>query len=241
MKFRWKEAIRRTMAHWTTKTRGRFLTVTLTASLASCTVAEKPPASSADSLKIGDAASAVTSDSAQPLVTVPADPSDTLGTQLEGQRPPPTPVPGGLTVSEIGIGPVRAGMTIGQANAALGGILRIPRKLNECDFLSPASGPRIFMLMVERGRVARVDVPDSSGISTVAGARVGDSEARIMSLYPGRVKVQPHKYTSGHYLVVTPASRADSAFRIVFETDGSKVVRYRSGRRPAVEYVEGCA
>ena len=224
-----------------TKTRGGFLTMTLIASLASCTVAEKPPASSTDSLKTGDAAPAASSDSAQPLVTIPADPSDTLGRQLEGERPPPTPIAGALTVTEMGIGPIRAGMTIGQANAALGGMLRIPRKLNECDYLSPASGPRSFMLMVEKGRVARVDVPDSSGISTAAGARVGDSEARIMSLYSGRVKVQPHKYTSGHYLVVTPANRADSAFRIVFETDGSKVVRYRSGRRPAVEYVEGCA
>jgi hypothetical protein len=28
--------------------------------------------------------------------------------------------------------------------------------------------------------------------------------------------------------------------RIVFETDGKKVVKYRSGRLPAVEYVEGC-
>jgi len=229
------------MAPWLTKSRGGFLTATLTASLAACTVADKPPASSADSLKMRDAAPAASSDSAQPLVTIPANPSDTLGRQLEGERTPPTPFAGVLTVTEMGIGPVRAGMTIGQANAALGGILRIPRKLNECDYISPSSRPRNFMLMVERGRVARVDVPDSSGISTAAGARVGDSEARIMSLYSGRVEVQPHKYTSGHYLVVTPASSADSAFRIIFETDGSRVVRYRSGRLPAVEYVEGCA
>lgn len=203
------------MTPWMTPSRVGVLAAALIASLAACTVADKSPASSADSLQAGDTTAAASSDSA--------------------------PSAGALTVTETGIGPVRAGMTIGQVNAALSGILRIPRKLNECDYLGPASGPRNFMLMVEKGRVARVDVPDSSGISTAAGARVGDSEARIMSLYSGRVKVQPHKYTSGHYLVVTPANRADSAFRIVFETDGSKVVRYRSGRRPAVEYVEGCA
>jgi hypothetical protein len=29
-------------------------------------------------------------------------------------------------------------------------------------------------------------------------------------------------------------------FRIVFETDGQRVTRFRAGRLPAVQYVEGC-
>lgn len=62
-----------------------------------------------------------------------------------------------------------------------------------------------------------------------------------MSLYPGQVTVQPHAYTDGHYLVVTPPAAADSSFRIVFKTDGQKVLRYTSGLVPAVEYVEGCS
>ena len=33
----------------------------------------------------------------------------------------------------------------------------------------------------------------------------------------------------------------DSARRLIFETDGQRVVRYRAGITPAVEYVEGCA
>lgn len=45
----------------------------------------------------------------------------------------------------------------------------------------------------------------------------------------------------GHYLTVTPAAKADSAYRIIFETDGKKVVHYRAGIRPQVEYVEGCS
>lgn len=70
---------------------------------------------------------------------------------------------------------------------------------------------------------------------------IGDSEERIKSLYPNRVAVSPHKYTDGHYLTVTPAEKADSAYRIIFETDGKKVVHYRAGVRPQVEYVEGCS
>lgn len=94
------------------------------------------------------------------------------------------------------------------------------------------------MVMVEKDEISRVDVTAGS-VATVEGAKIGDSEDRIKSLYPGRVAVQPHKYTDGHYLVVTPKSGGDN--RIVFETDGKKVLRYRSGRMPAVQYVEGCA
>ena len=31
------------------------------------------------------------------------------------------------------------------------------------------------------------------------------------------------------------------ARRLIFETDGQRVVRYRAGITPAVKYVEGCA
>jgi len=88
-------------------------------------------------------------------------------------------------------------------------------------------------------RIERVDV-DSAGVLTAEGAGVGDAEARVIELYRERVAVQPHKYTGpqGHYLVVT--SPGDTLHRIVFETDGQRVVKYRAGRRPAVDFVEGC-
>jgi hypothetical protein len=93
--------------------------------------------------------------------------------------------------------------------------------------------------MIERNEVVRVDV-DSGSVETSAGARIGDTEDRIKSLYAGRITVGPHKYTDGHYLTVVPADKADSAFRLIFETDGNRVTRYRSGKRPQVEYVERC-
>ena len=54
-------------------------------------------------------------------------------------------------------------------------------------------------------------------------------------------KVEPHKYTDGPCVVLTPAAAAGGVYRIVFETDGRRVTRYRAGTRPRVEYVEGCA
>jgi hypothetical protein len=66
------------------------------------------------------------------------------------------------------------------------------------------------------------------------------TEAEIARLYPAGLRTMPHKYVSGgHYLVFTPPG-ADSAFRIVFETDGRRVTSYRAGVEPAVEYVERC-
>jgi len=93
-------------------------------------------------------------------------------------------------------------------------------------------------VMVEGGRIARVDV-DTAGIRTAVGAGIGDTEEQVQRLYSGRVSVTPQKYVNGHYLTVTP-NVADTSYAIVFETADGKVTRFRAGRRPQVEYVEGC-
>lgn len=158
-------------------------------------------------------------------------------------NPAPLPVTtekpaGEWEVTSSGIGSLKAGMSLDEAKIVMHGDLIIPAKLEECSFLKTKTGPKGVLLMVEKGEISRVDVTAGS-VATVEGAKIGDSEDRIKTLYPGQVTVQPHKYTDGHYLVVTPKSGGDN--RIVFETDGKKVTRYRSGRMPAVQYVEGCA
>ena len=47
--------------------------------------------------------------------------------------------------------------------------------------------------------------------------------------------------TGVRFMVEQGTELADSARRLIFETDGQRVVRYRAGVTPAVEYVEGCA
>ena len=140
-------------------------------------------------------------------------------------------------VTADGIGNVKAGMTVEEANAALGNTLAIPAKLQECDYVRPKTTPKGLAFMIEKGEIARVEIQPGSDIRTAAGAKIGDSEDRIKSLYPG-IEVKPAKYAPGHYMEVTPKNGGNN--RIVFETDGKKVVKYRSGRLPAVEYVEGC-
>lgn len=159
-----------------------------------------------------------------------------------GDTPAPTAdQPAALTVSPEGVGAVRIGATLAQLNAALGEQLRPAYDVNpECDYVDPAALPPGIALMVDQDTIVRIDV-DTTGIPTAEGAVVGDTEARVLELYAGRVTVQPHKYTGpeGHYLVVTWP--ADTLHLLIFETDGKKVLNYRAGIRPAVEYVEGCA
>ena len=61
-----------------------------------------------------------------------------------------------------------------------------------------------------------------------------------MELYVDRIEVAPHKYTGplGHYLNI---KNPDGRVEIVFETDGTKVLNYRAGVQPQVQYVEGCS
>jgi hypothetical protein len=151
----------------------------------------------------------------------------------------PAGSPATWTVTETGWGPIRAGMSVADAQAALGGQLREPQN-RECDHVRPPTGPPGVLIMTVGDQVARVEVSDTT-VATAAGARVGDSEARINMLYPDRVQTTPHKYVDGHYLIVRRDAGADSIYRLVFETDGQRVTRYRGGRMPEVEWVERCS
>ena len=145
------------------------------------------------------------------------------------------------TVDEHGIGPVRAGMTLSQLSAAAAETLRPEYEINEsCDYVTPKFLPKGVSVMIVDDSVGRVDITEK-GILTKEGASVGDPESRVLSLYGARAHVEPHKYTgpTGHYVIVEQPG--DTLHRIVFETDGKVVETYRAGRRPAVDYVEGCA
>ena len=111
-----------------------------------------------------------------------------------------------------------------------------------CDYLHVATLPLDIDLMVIDSVIERVDV-FRGDVRTLSGAHIGSTEEEVKALYPGRIEVQEHPYTGpeGHYLIYVPRDPVDSTFRIIFETDGHKVTTYRAGRRPAVQYIEGCS
>lgn len=146
------------------------------------------------------------------------------------------------TVHGDGFGAVRFGMKVAEAEQALGHKLV---QLNagdddSCRYYKPEGALPGLAFMTADGVVVRLDVQPGSDIVTDTGAKNGDAEAHVLELYKGRVEVQPHKYTGpeGHYLVV---KGGDGKVQLVFETDGSKVLNYRAGVEPQVQYVEGCS
>jgi hypothetical protein len=131
-------------------------------------------------------------------------------------------------------------MSLAELRRAAGDVAVPTGGAGECAFVHPSDAPPGVSVMLANGRVARVDV-DSAGVRTAAGATIGDTERRIGELYAGRVVTTPHKYVAGaHYLTVTPAAPADSAYRLVFEVEGGTVTRFRAGRLPEVSWVERC-
>lgn len=136
-------------------------------------------------------------------------------------------------VSGDGFGPVRFGMKIEDAERALGVKLQQDTYTDDesCRYFTPAKGFRGLAFMTSKETIVRLDVDEGEDIATDTGVRIGDSEQRVLALYKGRVRVEPHFYTGregGHYLVVT----GNGKVQLVFETDGTKVVSYRAGREP---------
>ncbi|MBK1989740.1 hypothetical protein A0J48_019745 [Sphaerospermopsis aphanizomenoides BCCUSP55] len=152
-----------------------------------------------------------------------------------------------------GIGPVKAGMNLPEAAGAANARLYVSASPSDsCYYLEGEGDIKGISFMVTKDEaksrqkyitsdvIARVDI-DNPKVTTISGAKIGDTEARIKSLYPG-IEVTPHQYIQkGHYLTLIPKDKADQNYRVIFETDGQRVIRYRSGKLPEVAYIEGCS
>ncbi|MEG5036293.1 hypothetical protein [Microcoleus sp. AT3-D2] len=149
-----------------------------------------------------------------------------------------------------GIGPIRVGMTVDEASRSARIKLIIPSRSGSfdddlCSYVHPQGVPKGISFMVAKGRIARVDI-DNERITTLKGAKIGNIQEQIIKLYPGQIKITPHHYVgappqNGKYLTFVPKDAADKNYRIVFETSSNRVTRFRSGKLPEVEYIEGCS
>ena len=149
-----------------------------------------------------------------------------------------SPGPALWDLTTTGVGGISFGAAVADVEEELGVPVDPALIESSCEFISPEGAPDGLTLMAESGRIVRADVTSGTA-RTAEGAAIGDSERRILELYPA-LRRMPHKYTTGSYLVVLPNAPADTLHRYVFETDGSSVTRFRAGLYPPVEYVEGC-
>ena len=143
------------------------------------------------------------------------------------------------SVSTVGIDAVTFGLTLNQAQNAIGGtFVPIAGSDPTCHTVRPAGGPNGVVLTVTEGTVERVDIttPD---ITTRSGAGVGMSEEGLASLFGDSLTTEASA-TGGNRVVFTPADAADAEFRVIFETDGTMATSVRSGRLPQVDPVSPC-
>ena len=146
-----------------------------------------------------------------------------------------------LALNEDGLGQIQVGMMLGDA-VNMGLLNENPNMKSNCDFVFPAVGagiPEGVSVMVVKGKVARIDV-DTGSVTTEDGAKIGDTEDRVKTIYDGDLQVEPHKYIEGGHYMTVMGDSASAGKAIVFETDGKRVTMFRAGRLPEVRWVEGC-
>jgi hypothetical protein len=170
---------------------------------------------------------------AGPPTVVPTTPPDTnLGTPKLSDR---------STVSTAGLDVVTFGMTIAQAEKAAGTRLLPDASFPagpQCAVLKPEKGPDGVWFTVSKGTIERVDVRAPGKVKTRSGAGVGSTEAQIQSLFAG--KITAADIAGGKALTYTPTDAANVNFRVIFETTGSAVSSYRSGRLPQITPTAPC-
>jgi len=137
-----------------------------------------------------------------------------------------------------GIGRVRIGMTLPQANVALNEHFSAPENEGDqsCFYVTPKAHPQLA-LMIEDSHLVRIDV-NQTGIRTAEGLGIGDTETRARKAYGADLHIEPSKYTGdegGHYLTIRSGK-----YGIRFETEHRKVTQFYAGTYEAIQYVEGC-
>lgn len=105
-----------------------------------------------------------------------------------------------------------------------------------CHYVYPDGKSEDIGLMVQGGRITRIDIYSKRIIET-HGIHIGDDERRVTKSYPGKVKEAVHPYIGkeGKYLTV----ELEPGYAFVFETAKGKISTFRTDTREAVQYIEG--
>ena len=145
------------------------------------------------------------------------------------------------SVSTVGIDRVTFGMTVNQASAAVSAefVPLSPGESGPCYQVRPEGGPNGVLLTVHEGTIERVDVTTEM-ITTRSGAGVGRTEDELFGLIGDRLTSTPRLDGTGNTVIFTPVDAGDQQFRVIFETDGSAVTSFRSGRVPLIEPFAPC-
>jgi hypothetical protein len=144
-------------------------------------------------------------------------------------------LPRSAKITTAGLGPIKIGMTEAQVEQAGGRPITREGDTGAGGCSTATLGTNVSGLF-SGTRLARIYV-GSPVYTTRKGIRVGDAQRRVIRAYGRSLASAPHKYVrGGRYLTLTIGNR-----RLLFETDGRHVTQISSGRKPEIDYVEGCA
>lgn len=151
------------------------------------------------------------------------------------KAPPPAPSAPSTSLSAEGVGKLRFGMTLAEAERAAGAMAQRPAPFDPaCSMVRFPNMPAL-RFMVENDILTRADA--EAGVDNVLGVAVGDTLEQVRAAHPG-AHIAPHKYDADGHYVSLPS--ADGRAAIVLEESGGKLTKIRAGLQPAVGYVETC-
>ncbi len=150
---------------------------------------------------------------------------------------------GKAQVSFEGIGPVRFGMSLDDAEEALGTSLDSQggdEESTDCDIVVAKRGPAGLSFTASSDTIVRLDVT-KRGVRTSSGIGVGSTEGEVIAAYGKRLWIDPHPTRSAQGWHLMQIFSGDDKAKIVFETNGKRVVRYRAGLYPDIDFAQGCS
>ncbi len=151
---------------------------------------------------------------------------------------PPDVLVGSEPMTLRGMGVITIGMSVAEAEEALGGTIIAPTIDARCVQTTIGGDANSPILMVVGGgdfasrTIARLDMVD--GNATRSGIGIGSTSIDVITTYAERIE------TSGSTLTFVPADSADAEYRIVMETIDDVVVSVRNGQVPWVTQDNGC-
>ncbi|MBE9053748.1 hypothetical protein IQ243_25780 [Nostocales cyanobacterium LEGE 11386] len=147
-----------------------------------------------------------------------------------------------------GLGPVKIGMTIKEAELA-GRIKLVPVEGNElalwpmgklktqgCSYVQPWTFYGVHLMLVD-GYITRIEIHNTY-TTTTTGARINSSPSWVKSLYGQHARTTTEKSGRKIYITVIPPEAKNH--RIIFESNQLGVDRFMVGKLPEIDQKNGC-
>lgn len=156
---------------------------------------------------------------------------------VSGYAAPDNPV-GDQPMTLRGMGDVALGMTVAEAEAAIGGTIIEPTVDGSGCVQTRIGGDALSPVLMVIGtgdfgsrEIVRIDMV--SGNSTRSGIGIGSLASEVIDTYGERIEI------NGDILTYVPADEADADYRIVLDIVGDVVLSARAGELPYATWI-GC-